>query len=193
MIELVGNQLFQWDVGRSVEVTGGATHIHFANQGDSKAPIIEIVDGKAAIPNYLLQNGKNLYAYAVLNGVTFETKVFSVRNRERPENYVYDDDQRNYIYELIQSVEDAVASVQGALGNAEAAVDAAQSAVTEAENTTNALKAARDNGEFNGPKGDPGKDGIDGNTPVRCVDYWTDADKEEIKSYVDDAILGGAW
>ena len=30
-------------------------------------------------------------------------------------------------------------------------------------------------------------------TPVKGVDYWTDADKAEIKSYVDEAILGGAW
>lgn len=35
--------------------------------------------------------------------------------------------------------------------------------------------------------------GADGKTPVRGTDYWTDADKAEIKSYVDDAILGGAW
>lgn len=42
-------------------------------------------------------------------------------------------------------------------------------------------------GEFNGA---PGNDGY---SPVREVDYWTDADKAEIKSYVDDAILNGAW
>lgn len=30
-------------------------------------------------------------------------------------------------------------------------------------------------------------------TPVRGTDYWTDADKAEIKSYVDEAILGGVW
>lgn len=41
-----------------------------------------------------------------------------------------------------------------------------------------------------GPKGDAGASGA---TPQRGVDYWTDADKAEIKSYVDDAILGGAW
>lgn len=35
--------------------------------------------------------------------------------------------------------------------------------------------------------------GGSGSTPVRGVDYWTEADKAEIKSYVDDAILGGAW
>lgn len=29
--------------------------------------------------------------------------------------------------------------------------------------------------------------------PTRGTDYWTDADKAEIQSYVEDAILGGAW
>lgn len=42
-------------------------------------------------------------------------------------------------------------------------------------------------------KGADGKDGIDGYTPQRGTDYWTDYDKAEIKSYVDEAILGGAW
>ncbi len=50
-----------------------------------------------------------------------------------------------------------------------------------------------------GPQGIPGETGsqgprgYDGYTPKRGTDYWTDADKAEIKSYVDDAILGGAW
>lgn len=34
---------------------------------------------------------------------------------------------------------------------------------------------------------------MQGKTPVRGTDYWTDADKNEIKSYVDDAILSGKW
>lgn len=38
-----------------------------------------------------------------------------------------------------------------------------------------------------GPKGDPG------DTPKRGTDYWTAADIAEIKSYVEDAILGGEW
>jgi hypothetical protein len=44
-----------------------------------------------------------------------------------------------------------------------------------------------------GDKGDKGDKGNDGHTPVKGVDYWTDADKAEIKSYVDEAILGGSW
>ena len=44
-----------------------------------------------------------------------------------------------------------------------------------------ALAQAKESGEF------------DGKTPARGTDYWTSADIAEIKSYVDEAILGGAW
>ena len=38
-----------------------------------------------------------------------------------------------------------------------------------------------------------GGGGKDDYTPQKGVDYWTEEDKAEIKAYVDDAILGGAW
>lgn len=38
-----------------------------------------------------------------------------------------------------------------------------------------------------------GRAGTDGKTPNRGTDYWTDADKAEIKKWVDDAILNGKW
>lgn len=41
-----------------------------------------------------------------------------------------------------------------------------------------------------GEKGDPGEAGY---TPVRGTDYWTEADIAEIKAYVDEAFLNGAW
>ena len=44
-----------------------------------------------------------------------------------------------------------------------------------------------------GKDGANGKDGQDGKTPVRGADYWTASDIAEIKSYVDNAILGGVW
>lgn len=47
-----------------------------------------------------------------------------------------------------------------------------------------ALAQAKNSGIFNGE---------DGYSPVRGTDYWTSADIAEIKSYVDEAILGGAW
>lgn len=62
-----------------------------------------------------------------------------------------------------------------------------------------------ENGKFNGPvgpqgpqgeqgpKGENGADGEKGYTPQRGADYWTEEDIAEIKSYVDNAILGGEW
>ena len=47
-----------------------------------------------------------------------------------------------------------------------------------------AVQEAKDSGAFKGEAG---------HSPVRGVDYWTEDDKAEIKSYVDEAILGGAW
>ena len=44
-----------------------------------------------------------------------------------------------------------------------------------------------------GEKGDKGDTGDAGYSPVRGTDYWTAADIAEIKSYVDEAILGGEW
>lgn len=44
-----------------------------------------------------------------------------------------------------------------------------------------------------GPKGDKGDAGAAGYSPVRGTDYWTAADIAEIKNYVDNAILTGAW
>lgn len=35
--------------------------------------------------------------------------------------------------------------------------------------------------------------GDKGDSAVRGVDYWTEEDIAEIKSYVDEAILGGEW
>ena len=68
-----------------------------------------------------------------------------------------------------------------------------------------ALAQAKESGVFDGKDGEDGyspvkgkdyfdgKDGEDGYSPVRGTDYWTAADIAEIKSYVDNAILGGTW
>ena len=129
MIGIVGTPLNQWDVGRSVTVAGiTADRVHFANKGDSKAVIMELVDGQAKIPDYLLQSGKQICAYVVANGVTVESKSFYVIQRERPENYVYKDDQRNYIYELIADAQTATEAAKQATKAANEAADKANQA-----------------------------------------------------------------
>ena len=41
-----------------------------------------------------------------------------------------------------------------------------------------------------GPKGEKGEPGY---TPQREIDYWTQEDKDAIKAYIEESILGGAW
>lgn len=121
MIEIVDFKrgLHQWDVNRTVRITDiDADKVHVANIGDSKAAILDIFNSEAKIPNFLLQTGKQLCVYAVKNGVTVASKTFFVTHRERPENYVYEDDRRNYIYELIGEMETAIANANEAADRA---------------------------------------------------------------------------
>ena len=145
MIELVGEELYQWDTGRSVQITGiEADCAHFANKGDSKAPIMDIADSQAKIPDYLLQTGKQLCVYAVKNGITVESKTFCVLKRERPENYVYEDDQRNYIYELITNAETAIEGVNTATASANLAAEGANTATAIANQAAESANEAKD-------------------------------------------------
>ena len=153
MIEIIGSELNQWDIDRSVKVTGiVASHVHLANQGDSSAAVKELSGDQVQIPCYLLQTGKQLCVYAVLNGVTIERKVFSVRKRERPADYVYADEQRNFIYALITDAQEAT----------EAANQVAQD-----------LRDAKDRGDFNGPPGEQGPKGDKGDPGSALIDDST--------------------
>ncbi len=144
MIEIIGPALNQWDTGRLVKITGiEAATVHFANVGDSKAPIMALEDSQAKIPDYLLQTGKQLCVYAVKNGITVESKIFYVKKRERPENYVYEDDQRNYIYQLITDAQTVIEEAGKATGAANlAATNANTSAAGANAATENANSAA---------------------------------------------------
>ena len=146
MIEIKGSELNQWDTGRGVIVTGiEAEYVHFANQGDSKAVIMGLVDIDATIPDFLLQTGKPLCVYAVRDGVTLESRIFSVKKRPRPENYVYEDDQRNYIYKLITNAENAVEDATAAAKGANAAAEQASKASAGATVATGNANAATEN------------------------------------------------
>lgn len=143
MIQLVGKELYQWDTGRYVQITGiEAEYAHIANKGDSKAPIMDIADSQAKIPDYLLQTGKQLCVYAVKDGITVESKTFYVLKRERPENYVYEDDQRNYIYELITNAETAIKSANTAVAGANQAAGNANKAASSANQAAESANAS---------------------------------------------------
>ncbi len=142
MIEIVGNELYQWDTGRVAQITGiEVEYVHFANKGDSKAVVMGAVDIHAKIPDFLLQSGKQLCVYAVKDGITVESKTFYVKHRERPENYVYEDDRRNYMYELVANAEEALESMWWAYQDTTLATENANKA------TDGAIIAAKDANE----------------------------------------------
>ena len=63
--------------------------------------------------------------------------------------------------------------------------------LTEAVNT--ALAQAKESGEFDGAdgvKGDKGDPGVDGYTPVKGVDYFTEEDKNQFRDYVLESFVG---
>lgn len=49
----------------------------------------------------------------------------------------------------------------------------------------NKIKEDAESGIFNGEKGEKGQDGY---TPIKGTDYWTNEDKKEIESYIDDKL-----
>lgn len=85
----------------------------------------------------------------------------------------------------IVSLVDTTLSTEGMAADAKAVGEA----ITNIQLTPGPKGDKGDKGDT-GSKGDMGDPGY---SPVRGTDYWTDADKAEIKAYVDEAILGGAW
>lgn len=90
---------------------------------------------------------------------------------------------------------DKTLTQEGQAADAKAVGDALAEKITTpstaAVGQTIAVKAIDDNGKPTEWEAVPMPS--DGITPVRGTDYWTEEDKAEIKSYVDEAILGGAW
>lgn len=152
------------------------------------------------------------YGIACKNGFegTEEEWLTSLEaNPERIQQYV-----KEYLAENPVSV-DTTLTKEGEAADAKATGDAIkridaslgkkvnESSLPEVINT--ALAEAKASGAFDGKDGKDGQDGKDGKdgqngqngkdgyNPVRGTDYWTASDIAEIKSYVDDAILGGTW
>jgi hypothetical protein len=95
------------------------------------------------------------------------------------------------------------ADLKGDKGNDGVSISSVKQTTTStADDGNNIITVTLSNGTastFTVQNGSKGRDGAKGDTgeagktPVRGTDYWTDADKAEIKAYVDEAILGGAW
>lgn len=71
----------------------------------------------------------------------------------------------------------------------ESTADGGSNVVTFSDGTTLTVKNGKTGATgAAGKDGAKGEDGADGHTPVRGVDYWTDADVEEIKAHINECV-----
>ena len=85
--------LWQWDLNQKLTVAGDCTEVHYLDRGASSTLTVEVKDGKADIPNILLQKAGRLVVYAyIIDEQDHHTKVcetFGIASRPKPAEYVY--------------------------------------------------------------------------------------------------------
>lgn len=116
MIQLVGDELYQWDTGRIVQIESDSPihEVHFTTRQMDFAYVVETYnEGESTyctIPNVILQSSQKIYCYAVKENSdgeeTVSTTVFSVNKRNRPDDYVYTEPERLAFKELEQRIDD---------------------------------------------------------------------------------------
>lgn len=93
IISVIGGSLCQWDIGRKVQVRTDCNEVHIGCVKDTEALVVIPYEENgqlvADIPNIVLQTGRNIAVYCVKDNVTVCSKVFGVKDRERPSDYLY--------------------------------------------------------------------------------------------------------
>lgn len=129
MISIDREMLWQWDRGQRVQLhdVPVGTAVHFSNAAIKPNALVKEAyeDGEgvyANIPNLLLQTAGTLTAYIYLEdgdeGHTEYRKLFIVRDRERPDDYVYtEDDVKTWemLEERIKVLEESGGGAAGGL------------------------------------------------------------------------------
>ena len=82
--------LWQWDINRKVIVNDpNIKQVHFSNNVNPVAYVVEVKDGLADIPNILLQDIFNITCYGYIDEYTKVEQTFTVTPRSKPSDYVY--------------------------------------------------------------------------------------------------------
>lgn len=85
--------LWQWDLNQQLTVAGSCTEVHYLDKGSPSTLTVDVKDGKADIPNVLLQRPGRLVVYAyIVDAQDHHTKIceaFGILARPKPAEYVY--------------------------------------------------------------------------------------------------------
>lgn len=201
---------YQWDSNRQLIVEDPAiTEVHFCNRTDDCSLVCEtyVEDGLTLVnvPNILLQTDWRIRVYAYDKEYTKHDASYDVKTRTKPADYAYTETEALTWHTINEKVETAL----GQTGYYVPSVDAQGNLTWDASTdllpdvaVANIKGEKGDRGETGarglkgekgdtgargetGEKGDTGAPGKDGYSPIRGVDYWTAADKQEI---IDDVL-----
>ena len=94
MLELIGvDRLTQWDVGRQVKVDKDVNMVHFSNRPYGYSKNVKVTDGVADVPDMFLTSCAPLRVWAYVGnfekGYTKIEKIYEVKPKNRPEDYIY--------------------------------------------------------------------------------------------------------
>ena len=114
MFELTDGRevLYQWDTGRTINVDGSCTQLHFSNVGYGVSVDVDVdtASNVAKIPDALLTVHGLLYVYGFIgssgNGYTKISQIFDVKPRPKPADYVYTEDELKTYEELEAKIEE---------------------------------------------------------------------------------------
>lgn len=104
-------ELWQWDTGRKIVVDDkSVSEVHYSKYSSTQAITREVINGKAEIPNFLLQDTHAVTAYAysgsIENGYTMAEKTFNVVKKPKPANYVETEEDKAILSKLKEEIGD---------------------------------------------------------------------------------------
>lgn len=133
-------ELWQWDTGRKIVVDDkSVSEVHYSKYSSTQAITREVINGKAEIPNYLLQDTHDVTVYAysgsIENGYTAAEKTFSVAKKPKPANYVETKEDQAILAKLKEEIGDLSELQTEAKDNLVSAIN--EAAASGHENITN--------------------------------------------------------
>lgn len=125
-------ELWQWDTGRKIVVDDkSVSEVHYSKYSSTQAITREVINGKAEIPNFLLQDthAVTVYAYSgsIENGCTMAEKTFNVVKKPKPANYVETEEDKAILSKLKAEIGDLSELQTEAKDNLVAAINEASS------------------------------------------------------------------
>lgn len=136
-------ELWQWDTGRKIVVDDKfVSEVHYSKYSSTQAITREVIDGKAEIPNFLLQDthAVTVYAYSgsMENGYTMAEKTFNIAKKPKPANYVETEEDKAILAKLKAEIGDLSELQTEAKDNLVSAINEAAASVGSSEFIVNA-------------------------------------------------------